>query len=32
MYDDTFNRLGMQDGGIHPPSEQNLFVTSKPPQ
>ena len=29
MYDDTFNRLGMQGGGVHPPHEWNFFVTSK---
>ena len=29
MYDDTFNPLN---GGVHPPHEQTLFVTSKPPQ
>ena len=29
MYDDTFNRLGMQGGGVHPLNEWNFFVTSK---
>ena len=29
MYDDTFNRLGMQGGGVPPPHEWNFFVTSK---
>ena len=32
MYDDTFNPLGIQGGGVHPPHEQTFFVTSKPPQ
>ena len=32
MYDDTFNPLGIQGGGVHPPHEQTFFVTSKAPQ
>ena len=31
-YDDTFNPLGMQDGGVHPPHEQTFFVPAKLPQ
>ena len=30
MYDDIFNPLGMQGGGVHPTHEQTFFVTSKP--
>ena len=29
MYHDTFNPLGIQDGGVHPPHERTFFVTSK---
>ena len=32
MYDDTFNPLGIQGGGVHPPHEQTFFVSSTPPQ
>ena len=32
MYDDTFNPLGIQGGGVHPSHEQTFFVISKPPQ
>ena len=31
MYDNTFNPLGIQGGGAHPPHEETFFVTSKPP-
>ena len=32
MYDDTFNPLGIQGGGVHLPHEQTFFATLKPPQ
>ena len=32
MYDDTFNPLGIQGGGVNPPQEQTFFVTSKATQ
>ena len=32
MYDDIFNPLGIQGGGVHPPHEQTFFVTSKTSQ
>ena len=32
MYDDTFNPLGIQGGGVDPPHERTFFVTSKAPQ
>ena len=25
MYDDTFNTLGVQGGGLHPPHERTFF-------
>ena len=32
MYDETFNPLGIQGEGVHPPHEQTFFVTSEPLQ
>ena len=32
MYDDTFNPLGIQGGGVRPPHERTFFVNSKPLQ
>ena len=29
MYDDIFNPLSILGGGVHPPHEQTIFVTSK---
>ena len=32
MFDDTFNPLAIQGGGVHPPHELTFFVTLKSPQ